>query len=68
MATLFNTYPQSTTSIIIHGMTLDKSLTAKLSGMTHSYCANTLSVSTLDVRGADTAVCEKKETVEAGCM
>ena len=27
----------SNLSIIIHGMTLDKSLTAQLSGMTHSY-------------------------------
>ena len=49
-------------------MTLNKSLTAKLSGMTHSYYANILSVSTLDGRDADTAVCKKKKTVETGCM
>ena len=55
----------SNLDIIIHGMTLDKSLTAMLSQMTHSY--RTL-VSTLDGRGADTAVCKKKKTVETDCM
>ena len=35
----------SNLSIIIHGMTLDKSLTAKLSRMTHLYHANMSSVS-----------------------
>ena len=58
----------SNLSIIIHGMTLDKSLTAKLSRMTHSYRANALSVSMSDGRGADTAVCKKKKTVESGSM
>ena len=47
----------SNLSVIIHGMTLDKSLTAKLSQMTHSYRANISLVSTLDGRGPDTAVC-----------
>ena len=55
-------------SIIIHGMTLDKSLTAKLSRMTHSSRANASSVSILDGRGADTAVRKKKKTLETGCM
>ena len=55
-------------SIIIHGMTLDKSLQAKLSRMTHSYRANASAVSTLDERGAGTAICKKKKTVETGCM
>ena len=37
--------------IIIHGMTLDKSLKAKLSRMTHSYRANISSLSMLDGKG-----------------
>ena len=55
----------SNLSIIIHGTTLDKLLTTKLSRMTHSYSA---SVSTLDGRGADTGVRKKKKTVETGSM
>ena len=55
-------------SIIIHGMILDKSFTDKFSRMTHSCRANAPSVSTLDGRGADIAVCKKKKTVEADCM
>ena len=55
----------SNLSILTHTMTLDKSLTAKLSRMTHSYRA---SVSTLDGRSADTAVLGKKKTVETACM
>ena len=55
-------------SILIHGITLDKSLTAKLSRTTHSYLANAPSVSTLDGKGADIAVCKEKKTVETGCM
>ena len=43
----------SNLSVIIHGVTLDKSLTVKLSRMIHLYC---VSVSTLDGRGADIAV------------
>ena len=58
----------SNLSIIIHGMSLDKSLTARLSPMTHSCRANASSVSTLDGSGADTAVCKKKKTVETDCM
>ena len=58
----------SNLSIIIHRMTLDKSLTAKLSQMTHSYRANILSVSTLDGKGTDTVVCKKKKTTETGSM
>ena len=52
-------------TVIIRGMVLDKSLAAKLSRMDHSYRA---SVNTLDGRGADTAVCKKKKTLETGCM
>ena len=59
---------RSKQSIIIHGMTLDKSLTSKLSRMTHSCRANASSVSTLDGRDVDTVVCKKKKTVETGCM
>ena len=55
-------------STIIHGMSLDKSLAAKLSRTTHSYRDNISSVSTLDGRGADTAVRKKEKTVETGCM
>ena len=59
----------SNLSIIIHGWTLDKSLTAKLSRMIHSCRANASSVSTLGRRGAGTAVCKKKKnTVEIGCI
>ena len=58
----------SNVSIIIHGMTLDKSLTAKLSEMTHSYCTNISSVSTLDRRDADTAVRKKKKMVKTDYM
>ena len=58
----------SNLSIIIHGMTLDKSLTANLSRMTHSCRANASSVSTLEGRGTDTAFCKKKKTIETGCM
>ena len=50
----------SNLSVIFHAMTLDKSLTAKLSRMTHSCRANTSSVSTLDGSGADTAVRRKE--------
>ena len=39
-------------------MTLDKSLTAKLYRMTHSYRANISLVGKLDERGADTTVCK----------
>ena len=52
----------------MHRMTLDKSFTAKLSRMSHSYRANVSSVSTLDGRGADTAVRKKKKMAETGCM
>ena len=55
----------SNLSIIIHGMTLDKSLTAKLPRMTHAYHA---SVSSLHGRGAEIAVRKKKKTLEIGCM
>ena len=55
----------SNLSIIIHGMTLDKSLTAKLCRLTYSYRA---SVSTLDGRAADTAVGKMQKTIETGCM
>ena len=58
----------SNLSIIIHGMTLDKSLTTKLSRMTDSYRANAAPVSTLDGRDADIAVRKKKKTVETGCL
>ena len=58
----------SNLSILIYGMTLDKSLTAKLSRMTHCYRANASSVSTLDERGAETAILKMKKTVETGCM
>ena len=58
----------SNLSIIIHGMTLDKSFRGKLSRMTHSYRANISSASTLDGSGADTADRQKKKTVEIDCM
>ena len=58
----------SNLDITIHGMTLDKLLTAKWSRMTHSSSAEALSVGTFDGRGADTAVCTKKKTVEIGWM
>ena len=56
----------SNISIIIHGMILDKSLTAKLSRMTHLCRADASSVSTLDGRDVDTVV--RKKTIETGCM
>ena len=46
-------------------MTMNKSLTANWSPMTHPYRA---SVSAMDGSDADTAVCKKKKTVETGCM
>ena len=55
-------------SIIIHAVTLDKSLTANLSRMTHSYRTTASSVSTLDGRGTDATLRKKKKTVETGCM
>ena len=58
---VFTRYCVQISVSIICGMTLDKSLTAKLSRMTHSCRANTSSVSTLDGRGADTAVCKKEK-------
>ena len=58
----------SNVSIIIHRMTLNKALKAKLSRMTHSCHVNASSISTLDGRDADTAVRKKKKTVETGCM
>ena len=64
----FDTYSQDTVfkrlSFIMHEITLDKSLTAKFSLMTHSYRANASSVSTLDGRGA---VRKKKKTVVTSC-
>ena len=59
---------RSNLDIIICGMTLDKSLTAKLSRITHLHSANVSSVSTLDGRGADTAVCKKKKMIDTGRM
>ena len=44
--------------MITHGMALDKLFAAKLFRMTHSYRANISSISTLDGRGADIAVCK----------
>ena len=58
----------SNLSIIIHEMTLDKSLTAKLSRMTHPYRASISPVNTLDGRGADIVVRKKKKKVDTGCM
>ena len=58
----------SNLSIIIHRMALDKSITGKLSGMTHSCRANISSIGILDGRGADTGVYKKKKTIETGCM
>ena len=58
----------SNLSIIIHGMILDKSRTAKLSRMTHSCRANASSVSTLNGRGAASAIRNKKKMVKTGCM
>ena len=69
-STLIHQILCSNRSIITHGMTLYKSLTAKLSPMTHSRGGNAVSVSkiTLDRRGADMAVRKNKKTVETGCM
>ena len=58
----------SNLSVITHGMTLDKSLRATLSRMTHLYSAHISYVSTLDGRGADTAVRKKKKAVETDSM
>ena len=49
-------------------LTLDKSLTANLYRIPHLCRTNALSVSTLDGRGADIAVCKKKKSVETGCV
>ena len=55
--------------IIIHGMILDKPLTAKWSRMIYSRRAHISSASTPDGRGTDTAACKKKnKTVETGCI
>ena len=51
---------RSNVIILIYGMTLNKSLIAKLSRVIHSHRANVSPVSTLNGRGADTAV-RKKE-------
>ena len=58
----------SNLSTTIQVMTLDKSLTGKLSRITHLCRANASSVSTLDGRGAAIAVLTKKKTVETDCM
>ena len=62
MLMLFDTYSQDTVfkrvSTLIDGMTLDKSLTAKLSRTTRLYCAL---ASKLDGSGADTAVRKKEK-------
>ena len=59
----------SNLSITIRGMTLDKSLTAQLSQMTHSYRIEYITSQYVGrKRGADTAVCKKKKTIETGCM
>ena len=49
----------SNLSIVAHRMTLDKSLTAMLSQMTHSYRDNISQVSRLDGRSAVTAFRKK---------
>ena len=46
----------SNLGIIIHGVTLDKSLTPKFSRMTHLYRSNASSVSTLYGTGEDTEI------------
>ena len=59
----------SNLSITIHGMTLDKSLTVQLSRINHSYRTEyIISQYVGRERGADTAVCKKKKTIETGCM
>ena len=73
MVTLFDTYSQDPEfkrlSVLVHEMTLNKSLLmAKLSRITHAYLSNPSSISTLDGRDADTAVCQKEKTIETGCM
>ena len=50
----------SNLSIIIRGMTLHKSLTAKLSRMTRSFRANTSKIVMLDGRSEDTVVSKRK--------
>ena len=67
-STLIHKILCSNLSIIIHGMTLDKSPATELSRMTHSYRANTPLVSTLAGRDADTAVCRKKKVIEIDCV
>ena len=71
MVTLFDTYSQDTVFKLQYHHPwndLGQVTHGKLSRMTHSYRANISSVSTLDGRGADTAVCKKKKTIETGCI
>ena len=49
-------------------MTLDKSLRVKWSRTIHLYGAGVSSVSTLNGRDTDTAVCKKKKIIETGGM
>ena len=56
----------SSLSTTKHRMTLKKSLMTKLSRTTHSYYANTSSVSMLDGRDIDTTV--YKKSIETDCI
>ena len=57
----------SNLSIINHGMTLVKSLMAKLPRVTHSLRTN-ISVSTFDARSADAGICKTKKMLRAGSV
>ena len=59
----------SNLSITIHGMTLDKSLTAQLSRMTHSYHTEYIISQYVGRKGVQIPPSVKrKKTIETGCM
>ena len=59
----------SNLSITIHGMTLDKSLTAQLSRMTHSYHTEYIISQYVGRKGVQILPSVKrKKTIETGCM
>ena len=59
----------SNLSIIIHGMTLDKSLTANLFRMTHSYRTEYTISQYVGRKGVQIPLfVKRKKTIETGCM
>ena len=68
-STRIHTVVCSNLGIINHGMTLDKSLTAQLSPMTHSYSTEYIISQYIGRKGVQIPpTVKKKKMIETGCM